>query len=53
MQRLPDNAEETFKCTRCGHMFGREGREKASCPQCGFVCTTESCPVVGASNEEY
>ncbi|MGE5553866.1 MAG: hypothetical protein ACM3XZ_08105 [Betaproteobacteria bacterium] len=53
MQRLPDNAEEAFKCARCGHMFGKEGRTQAACPRCGFVCSEQTCPSVGASNEEY
>lgn len=53
MQRLPDNAEENFKCARCGHMFGKEGQEKATCPMCGHVCDERTCAVVGASNEEY
>ncbi|MDI6872573.1 MAG: hypothetical protein QME79_14715 [Bacillota bacterium] len=53
MQKTPDNAEETFKCARCGHMFASEGRREAACPQCGFVCTAQTCAVVGASNEGY
>jgi rubrerythrin len=53
MQKTPDNAEETFKCNQCGHMFGTEGRKEAACPQCGFLCRAESCPVTGASNEGF
>jgi predicted RNA-binding Zn-ribbon protein involved in translation (DUF1610 family) len=53
MQVQPDNAEAAFKCAHCGHMFSREGREQAACPQCGFVCTEKTCAVTGASNEGY
>lgn len=53
VQRLPDNAEASFKCARCGHMFGTEGRETAACPRCGHVCTIDRCAVLGASNEDY
>ncbi len=53
MQKIPDNAEESFKCAQCGHLFATEGRARASCPQCGFVCDKKACPVVGASNEGF
>ncbi|HHW14733.1 MAG TPA: hypothetical protein GXX28_07345 [Firmicutes bacterium] len=53
MQKLPDNAEHSYKCARCGHVFAAEGQKQAACPQCGFVCSPESCRVIGASNEGY
>jgi rubrerythrin len=53
MQRLPDNAEQAYKCAHCGHMFGTEGKTEKACPQCGFVCGPDRCTLVDASNEGY
>jgi phage FluMu protein Com len=53
VQHLPDNAEPTFKCAKCGHMFATGGTGEAKCPQCGFECTAQSCVVLDASNEDY
>lgn len=53
VQKLPDNAEHSYKCVRCGHVFAAEGEKQAACPQCGFVCSPQSCRVIGASNEGY
>lgn len=53
MQRLPDNAEQAYKCAHCGHMFGTEGKAEKACPQCGFVCGPDRCTLVDASNEGY
>ncbi len=48
-----DNAEESFKCCQCGHMFGTEGRMHAECPVCGHDCAPPHCEIVDASNEGY
>lgn len=48
-----DNAEESFKCCQCGHMFGTEGRRHAECPVCGHDCAPPHCGIVDASNEGY
>jgi len=49
----PDNTEASFKCQLCGTMFSR-GKEKIKgCPQCGYTCSVDTCPTLGASNEDY
>ncbi|MFY9174479.1 MAG: hypothetical protein WAO24_03940 [Peptococcia bacterium] len=48
-----DNAESVFKCQDCGAMFSRDNEKTKPCPQCGYICTVERCPVIGASNEDY
>ncbi len=48
----PENAEEGYKCSACGYMWGsKEAKDK--CPMCGFVCNPYSCEVIDASNEDY
>lgn len=49
----PDNAEESFKCNRCGYTFSRGLSREKKCPSCGFTCTVDSCQSLGVSNEEY
>ncbi len=53
MMIKPDNAEESFKCAKCGYSFSRGTQRQKKCPSCGFVCTVETCPSIGASNEGY
>jgi len=53
MGYLPDNAENGYKCSRCGGMFGSHAGEVVRCPFCGMLCEEISCRVVDFSNEEY
>jgi len=49
-----DNAERSFKCSSCGHIFSRGSRNAKECPVCGFTCTLDRCTSIeGASNEGY
>ncbi|GAW91217.1 hypothetical protein [Calderihabitans maritimus] len=53
MTEFIDNAEDSFKCARCGNTFPIYGNSPARCPICGFQCTAETCSPVDASDEGY
>lgn len=50
---IPENAEESFKCSKCGLLFSRGRENSKKCPVCGHLCTLNTCSSLGASNEEY
>lgn len=50
--KFPENAKQSFKCSRCGHMFSVQ-ENAGECPICGFHCDSQSCQVVDASDEGY
>ncbi len=47
------SAEESFKCSRCGHIFPTDGLESKSCPVCGRMNTRREDKVLEASTEDF
>lgn len=53
---MPDNAEESIKCKKCGNMFGVSGlsaEDMVSCPVCGASMSVADSLHMSASNEDY
>lgn len=51
-ERIND-AEEGYKCSRCGGMFNSHGDYTIRCPFCSMLCDEIKCRVAENSNEEY
>lgn len=49
----PDNAEQGYKCSRCGGMFANHDEEQVKCPFCAMLCDAATCKVITTSNEDY
>lgn len=53
LQERADNPENSYKCSRCGAMFGSHNENIVRCPFCYQVCEEVKCRVIEMSNEEY
>ena len=57
MVQIPDNAELTYKCNQCGHMFTSSTMMSTgaslTCPFCKDQCKPGQCEIIGSSNEGY
>lgn len=47
------SAVESFKCSRCGHVFPTEGEESRACPVCGRLANRREDKVLEASTEDF
>lgn len=48
-----DNAEEGYRCNRCGGMFSSYHDNIVRCPFCSMICDEVKCRVIETNNEEY
>ncbi len=57
MVQIPDNAELTYKCNQCGHMFTSSTMMSTgaslTCPFCKNQCKPGQCEIIGSSNEGH
>ncbi len=48
-----DHGESSYKCTRCGGVFGSHDENIVRCPFCDMVCDEVKCRVIESNYEEY
>lgn len=46
LRERADYAEQSYKCSRCGGIFGSYSEETVKCPFCAMLCDEGKCRIV-------